>query len=80
MLDEVTLDIDSYPIPVHGQQAGSEHNGYYRTRCYHPLGVMLGDTGHWLDLKLRPDNVSAAPWRPTLAPHSEPYSASKFDW
>ncbi len=60
MLDEVTLDIDSYPIPVHGHQAGSEHNGYYKTRCYHPLGVMLGETGHWLDLKLRPGNVSTA--------------------
>lgn len=59
-LAEVTLDIDSYPIPVHGHQAGSEHNGYYKTRCYHPLGVMLGETGHWLDLKLRPGNVSTA--------------------
>ncbi len=58
--DEVTLDIDSYPIPVHGHQAGSEHNGYYKTRCYHPLGVMLGETGHSLDLKLRPGNVSTA--------------------
>lgn len=56
-LEHVTLDIDSYPIKVHGHQAGSEHNGYYRTRCYHPLGVMLGETGHWLDLKLRPGNV-----------------------
>jgi len=27
-LDQVTLDIDSYPIPVHAHQAGSEHNGY----------------------------------------------------
>jgi len=59
-LGEVTLDIDSYPIPVHGQQAGSEHNGYYRTRCYHPLGVMLGETGPWLDLELRPGNVHTA--------------------
>lgn len=59
-LDQVTLDIDSYPIPVHGHQAGSEHNGYYRTRCYHPLGVMLGETGHWLDLQLRSGNVHTA--------------------
>ena len=59
-LGQVTLDIDSYPIPVHGHQAGSEHNGYYRTRCYHPLGVMLGETGHWLDLKLRSGNVHTA--------------------
>ena len=59
-LDKVTLDIDSYPIRVHGHQAGSEHNGYYRARCYHPLGVMLGETGHWLDLKLRPGSVHTA--------------------
>jgi hypothetical protein len=59
-LDQVTLDIDSYPIPVHGHQAGSEHNGYYRTRCYHPLGVMLGETGHWLNLELRPGAVHTA--------------------
>lgn len=57
---EVTLAIDSYPIPVHGHQAGSEHDGYYKTRCYHPLGVMLGETGHWLDLKLLPGNVGTA--------------------
>ncbi len=59
-LEYATLDIDSYPIKVHGHQAGSEHNGYYRTRCYHPLGVMLGETGHWLDLKLRPGSVHTA--------------------
>lgn len=45
-LEEVTLDIDSYPIRVHGQQAGTAYNGHYQARCYHPLGVMLGETGH----------------------------------
>jgi hypothetical protein len=59
-LDEVTLDIDSYPIRVHGHQAGSEYNRYYGGRCYHPLGVMLGETGHWLDLVLRPGKVHTA--------------------
>ena len=59
-LDEVTLDIDSYPIRVHGHQAGSAYNGHYRSRCYHPLGVMLGETGHWLDLRLRPGNEHTA--------------------
>lgn len=59
-LEQIALDIDSYPIPVHGHQAGSEHDGCYRTRCYHPLGVMLGGTGHWLDLKLRSGNVHTA--------------------
>ena len=59
-LDEATLDIDSYPIRVHGSQAGSEFNGHYDMRCYHPLGVMLGETGHWLDLALRPGAVHTA--------------------
>ena len=59
-LEEVTLDIDSYPVRVHGHQAGTAYNGHYHARCYHPLGVMLGETGHWLDLELRPGNVHTA--------------------
>ncbi len=59
-LEHATLDIDSYPHEVHGHQPGSDHNGHYRIRCYHPLGVMLGETGHWLGLKLRPGNVHTA--------------------
>ncbi len=59
-LEHATLDIDSYPHEIHGHQPGSDHNGHYRMRCYHPLGVMLGETGHWLALKLRPGNVHTA--------------------
>ena len=59
-LDVVTLDIDSFPHEVHGGQAGADYNGHYRKRCYHPLGVMLGETGHWLGLKLRPGPVHTA--------------------
>jgi len=59
-LDTVTLDIDSFPHEVHGAQPGSAHNGHYRMNCYHPLGVMLGETGHWLGLRLRPGNVHTA--------------------
>ena len=32
-----TIDIDSFPITVHGQQQGSTYNGYYRDTVYHPL-------------------------------------------
>lgn len=32
-----TIDIDSFPIVVHGQQQGSSYNGYYRDTVYHPL-------------------------------------------
>ena len=59
-LSECTLDIDSYPLEVHGHQAGSEFNGHYGMRCFHPLGVMVGETGHWLDLALRRGNVHTA--------------------
>jgi len=33
----VTLDIDSFPIEVHGAQAGAAYNGYYHCKMYHPL-------------------------------------------
>ncbi len=36
-----TVDIDSFPIEVHGQQAGSVYNGYYRKTIYHPLVASL---------------------------------------
>jgi hypothetical protein len=32
-----TIDIDSFPIEVHGKQEGGNHNGYYRKTTYHPL-------------------------------------------
>jgi hypothetical protein len=32
-----TIDIDSFPIEVHGQQEGGNYNGYYRKTTYHPL-------------------------------------------
>jgi hypothetical protein len=31
-----TIDIDSFPIEVHGNQKGAAYNGYYGTRIYHP--------------------------------------------
>jgi hypothetical protein len=32
-----TLDIDPFPIQVHGRQAGGAYHGYYRQSMYHPL-------------------------------------------
>jgi len=32
-----TLDIDPFPIPVHGRQAGGAYHGYYRQTMYYPL-------------------------------------------
>ncbi len=32
-----TIDVDSFPIVVHGRQQGGSYNGYYRDTVYHPL-------------------------------------------
>jgi len=57
---EFTLDIDSLPIPVHGHQDGSAYNGYYQTRCYHPLILGSADSGQLLGAILRPGNAGTA--------------------
>jgi hypothetical protein len=56
----LTLDVDSLPIEVHGHQPGSEHNGHYHARIYHPLIASVGETGDLLDAHLRPGNVHTA--------------------
>ena len=33
----VTIDVDSFPIAVHGHQPGAAYNGHYRDTVYHPL-------------------------------------------
>ncbi|MDA1049164.1 MAG: transposase [Planctomycetota bacterium] len=33
----MTVDIDSFPIQVYGQQPGAAYNGYYKETVYHPL-------------------------------------------
>lgn len=42
-----TIDIDSFPIEVHGQQRGAEYNGYYRKTVYHPLVASLSVGGDY---------------------------------
>lgn len=56
----VTLDIDSFPIEVHGHQVGSEHNGYYHARIFHPLVATAAELGDLLDVQLRPGNAHTA--------------------
>lgn len=34
---DATIDIDSFPIEVHGRQKGAAYNGYYRDTVYHPM-------------------------------------------
>lgn len=56
----ITVDVDSFPIEVHGHQPGSAYNGHYGTRIYHPLVATLGETGALLDLTLREGAVHTA--------------------
>src|SRR5262249_23932105 len=56
----LTLDLDSLPIEVHGEQPGSEYNGHYHGRIYHPLIASVAETGDLLDVKLREGNAHTA--------------------
>ena len=56
----VTLDVDSLPIEVHGHQLGSEHNGHYHARIFHPLVATAAELGDLLDVQLRPGNAHTA--------------------
>ena len=58
-LREVTVDLDSLPVEVHGEQPGSAYNGHYGMRCYHPL-VVSWERGDYLGARLRPGNVHTA--------------------
>ncbi len=42
-----TVDIDSFPIEVHGKQHGAEYNGYYKKTVYHPLVASLSVAGDY---------------------------------
>jgi hypothetical protein len=57
---ELTVDVDSLPVEVHGHQPFSEHNGHYHARVYHPLIASVAETGDMLDAWLRPGNVHTA--------------------
>lgn len=43
----VTLDIDSFPLEVHGLQHGGKYNGYYRAMVYHPLLASFSVNGDY---------------------------------
>lgn len=57
---QLTVDLDSLPVEVHGHQPFSEHNGHYHARVYHPLIASVAETGDMLDAWLRPGNVHTA--------------------
>lgn len=55
-----SIDVDSLPIDVHGHQPGSEYNGHYHARIYHPIVASLAETGDLVGLRLREGNVHSA--------------------
>lgn len=46
-VSHATIDIDSFPIEVHGKQAGASYNGHYRNRVYHPLVASFSVRGDY---------------------------------
>jgi hypothetical protein len=56
---EETLDLDSLPETVHGEQPGSEYNGHYKVRCYHPV-LVRSARAYILGARLRPGNAHTA--------------------
>ena len=44
---QVTVDIDSFPIGVHGQQPGAAYNGHYKQTVYHPLVASYSVAGKY---------------------------------
>ena len=44
---KITVDIDSFPIAVHGQQPGSAYNGHYKDTVYHPLVASYSVAGDY---------------------------------
>ena len=77
---DFTLDIDSLPIPVHGHQDGSAYNGYYQTRCYHPLILGSAASGQLLGAILRPGNVGTADNAPQDLSHYLDWIQTHLSW
>lgn len=44
---KVTIDIDSFPIQVHGNQPGAAYNGHYKDTVYHPLVASYAVAGDY---------------------------------
>ena len=42
-----TIDIDSFPIEIHGKQKGAAYNGYYKKTVYHPLVASFSVAGDY---------------------------------
>jgi hypothetical protein len=52
MVTHGTLDIDPFPIEVHGQQPGGAYHGYYRKTIYQPLVASFCAEGSYASSRL----------------------------
>ncbi len=59
-LEGVVVDIDSFPIVVHGRQDGAEYNGHYRVIVFNPLVASLGEKRLLLSIQLRSGTTHTA--------------------
>ncbi len=75
---KIVLDLDSSESPVYGEQEGSAYNGYFGSKCYHPL-FCFNQFGDCLKAKLRPGNVhSADAWLEFIEPVLRNYISKGF--
>ena len=44
---KITVDVDSFPIVVHGDQPGAAYNGHYKDTVYHPLVASYAVAGDY---------------------------------
>ena len=44
---QATIDIDSFPIRVHGHQKGAAYNGHYQETVYHPMVASFSVGGNY---------------------------------
>ena len=42
-----TVDVDSFPVEVHGEQEGAQYNGHYQSTIYHPLVASFSVAGDY---------------------------------
>ena len=54
-----TIDVDSLPITVNGQQEGAAYNGYYRRKVYHPIVAAFATEGDYDNKRLGDGFVGA---------------------
>ena len=57
--EELAVDVDALPMPVHGHQQGVEYNGYFHASGFHPLIIGSAQTGDFFGAVLRSGNVHA---------------------